>query len=153
MDEPTCFFESNASATSPISVLWRFLISCRIFSMLVATLAIHPTHSMYRSLPTTCVVAIGTSKPSSPSTKSCNSRALSPCAAPVPTAPRNFPVMHLGRISLNLTRWRLISSIQTATFSPNVIGTAAWPWVLPSITVLFSLSAITHRVSISLRSD
>ena len=121
--------------------------------MVVATFAIHPTHSMYRSLPTTWVVATGTSKPSSSNTKSCNSSALSPCAAPVPTAPRNFPVMHRGRNSLNLSRWRLISSIHTATFNPNVIGTAACPWVLPSITVSFSLSAISHKVSISLMVD
>ena len=94
-------------------------------------------------------MATGTSKPKSPRIRLCNSSAPSPCAAPVPTAPRNFPVMHRGRISSSLTRWRLISSTHTATFRPNVIGTAACPCVLPSITVPDSLSAIPHIFRIS----
>ena len=46
VEEPTCLSASKASATSAISLLCRFLTSCRTFSTLVATLAIHPTHSM-----------------------------------------------------------------------------------------------------------
>ena len=64
----------------------------------------------------------------------------------MPTAPRNFPVVTLGVSSSNLSRCLLNSSTQTATLSPNVIGTAAWPCVRPNITVSLSLSAKSHNV-------
>ena len=46
VEDPTCLSASKASATSEISLLCRFLTSWRTFSTLVATFAIHPTHSM-----------------------------------------------------------------------------------------------------------
>ena len=88
---PTCFSASNHSPTSAISLRCRLRISWSNFSTLVATFAIHETHSMYRSLPTTCVVTIGTLSPRLDRINRCNSIASLPCAAPVPTAPRNLP--------------------------------------------------------------
>ena len=79
----------------------------------------------------------------------CSSNACSPCAAPVPTAPRNFPVVAREDNSPSLSRCLANSSTQTATFRPNVIGTAACPCVRPSITVSLSRSAISHRVLIN----
>ena len=46
----------NCSATSPISVLWRFLISIAIFSRVAPIKANSNTYSAYRSLGTICVV-------------------------------------------------------------------------------------------------
>ena len=91
---------------------------------------------------------MGVPSPNSPIIRLCNSNAFSPCAAPVPTAPRNFPVVARGINSLSLSRCLANSSTQTATFRPNVIGTAACPCVLPSITVSLSRSAISHMVPI-----
>ena len=125
VEEPTCFLMSKPSPASAISDRCRFLISCKIFSHVQATFANHPTYSMYRSLPTTCVVASGTSKPRCVKINLCNSLAPSPCAAPVPTAPKNLPTAILGVASSNLISCLRISSNQTATFKPNVIGTAA----------------------------
>ena len=65
----------------------------------------------------------------------------------MPTAPKNLPVVTLGVNSSNRSRCLLNSSTQTAIFSPNVIGTAACPWVRPSITVSLSLSAKSHMVA------
>ena len=115
-------------------------------------LASHETYSTYRSRPTTWVVASGTPSPKCVRINRWSSRALTPCAAPVPTAPRNFPTAMRGVASSRRTSWRRNSSSQTAALSPNVIGTAACPWVRPNITVSRSRSATSAQTPINKQS-
>ena len=53
VEDPTCFLTSKPSPASAISERCRFLISCKIFSQVHATLANQDTYSMYLSRPTT----------------------------------------------------------------------------------------------------
>ena len=125
VEEPTCFSTSNPSPASAISERCKLRISCNIFSHVVATLANHEIYSTYLSRPTTCVVASGTPSPKWVKINSCNFLACTPCAAPVPTAPRNLPTAILGLLSSSLINCLLNSSSHTAAFSPKVMGTAA----------------------------
>src|SRR5437899_3246907 len=88
---PTCFFASNASATSPISVRWRFRTSVQNFSRDAARFARTAMNSAYRSRPTTWVAASSTPMPRSLITAAWTSWAYAPNAAPVPTAPDILP--------------------------------------------------------------
>ena len=53
----------------------------------------------------------------------------------VPTAPDNLHTATLARAARMRVRSRSACSAHSATFAPNVVGSACTPWVRPIITV------------------
>ena len=86
----------------------------------------------WRSRWTICVDAGATPNPSAPQTSSSSSGGTWAC---VPTAPEIFPTAISSRARSSRLRWRAGSSYQTASFKPNVVGSACIPCVRPIINV------------------
>ena len=61
----------------------------------------------------------------------------------VPTAPEILPTRMVSTAATRRSRCRFISSHQSASFNPMVIGSACTPWVLPIIRVSLCSSAWT----------
>ncbi len=74
-------------------------------------------------------------------------RASGPRAAPVPTAPDILPTRIRGVTSRSRCLCRSASDAKTAILRPKVIGTAAWPWVRPSMTVRLCFAASFARAA------
>ena len=145
---PICPF-ANLSATSPISVLWRFLISTAIFSRVDPTRARANTYSAYLSRGTTCVATGAGSIPSASATSLCTSTAARPISEPVPTTPRVLHITTRSRIWPSRRPCSAISSAQLANFSPKDMMLACWPCVRPTA----GRSAYIRAVSASIRAS
>ena len=65
----------------------------------------------------------------------------SPKEATVPAAPPSSAWKTRGSACLRRSTWRANSSIQIATFRPQVAGTACWPWVRPGSAISAERSA------------
>ncbi len=68
--------------------------------------------------------------------------------AKVPTAPEILPTATVSRARSTRSRSRCSSAYQSASFSPNVIGSACTPWVRPIIGVRRCSSARPRTASI-----
>ena len=122
----------KGSATSPISVLWRFRISTAIFSNVAPIKALQNTYSAYFSRAMICVVTSAGYKESFFAILFWISSAFEPIREPVPTTPK---VLHTSTLFLHssiLSTWFDISEAQFANFKPNAMILACWPCVLPT---------------------
>ena len=142
-DEPFCPL-ANGSSTSPISVFCRPRISSANFSSDAAQMASVVTSSAWRSRWMTCD---DTAAGSSPSRAHTSASIDGGRWAKVPTAPEIFPTRTISRARSTRTMSRRISAYQSASFRPNVIGSACTPCVRPIIGVRRCSSARTRTAS------
>ena len=117
----------NCSATSPISVLCKFLISIAIFSNVEPINANSNTYSAYLSLGTTCVVTSAGNNFNLFAALFCTSSDFAPIKEPVPTTPNVLQIKILFLISSILSTCFAISAAQFANFNPNEIMLACCP--------------------------
>ena len=87
-----------------------------------------PMNAAWRSRCTTCVAA--GSKPMPSRAQTASSTAGGRCAN-VPTAPEILPTAASSSARASRTPWRRISSANTSSLSPKVVGSACTPWVRP----------------------
>ena len=76
--------------------------------------------------------------------------ASAPCSpndAKVPAAPPSIATKTRGSHCCSRSTWRQNSSIQAATLTPKVAGTACWPWVRPAIGISAPRSARSARAA------
>ena len=130
-DEPFCPF-ANGSSTSPISVFCRPRISSANFSSDAAVIASAAISSAWRSRWMTCDATGAGARPRRRHTSA--STAGGRCAK-VPTAPESLPTLTTSRARLTRSMSRPTSAYQSASFRPNVIGSAWTPCVRPIIGV------------------
>ena len=130
-DEPFCPLP-NGSSTSPISVFCRPRISSANFSSDAPVIASAARSSAWRSRWITCEATSAGSRPSRAQTSA--SIAGGRCAN-VPTAPESLPTLTVARARRTRSMSRPISAYQSASFRPNVIGSACTPCVRPIIGV------------------
>ena len=143
-DEPFCPL-ANGSSTSPISVFCRPRISSANFSSDAAVIASAVISSACRSRWMTCDETGAGSRPSRSQTRA--SIAGSRCAN-VPTAPEILPTDTMSRARSTRSRSRCSSAYHSASFTPNVIGSACTPCVRPIIGVRRCSSARSRTASI-----
>ncbi len=129
--EPFCP-SPNGSCASSTSVRCSPRTSRAIFSSEAPTIASVVESSAWRSRCTICVETGSTPRPRSRHTSS--SISGSTCAN-WPTAPDSLPTATASRARRSRSRFRPASTYQTATFIPNVVGSACTPWVRPTISV------------------
>ena len=85
-------------------------------------------NAAWRSRCTTCVAAGSKPIPSRAHTASSTAGGR---WANVPTAPEILPTAASSSARASRTPWRRISSANTSSFRPNVVGSACTPWVRP----------------------
>ena len=132
MDDDPASPSGNGSETSPISVRWRPLISVANFSSEAAISARVSTNSAWRSRCSTWLEAGAGFRPRRWQTRASTDGGT---VAWVPTGPDSLPKATPSRALSRRSEWRRISSNQTASLSPKVIGSACTPWVRPIISV------------------
>ena len=135
------------SATSPISVLCKFLISIAIFSRVAPKSDKWNTYSAYLSLGITCVVTFAAKSPSFFDTLSWTFTAFLPINEPVPTTPSVLQIRIRFFISSNLSRCVDISAAQFANLSPKEMILACCPWVLPTAGTFLYFIAFFARIN------
>ena len=126
------------SSTSRTSVRWRCRNSVAQRSTLDAITASAVINSACRSRCTTWVESVAGFNPSFSQT----ARSIfgSMCAC-VPTAPLILPTRIRSRVSVSRSFARPNSSYMSASFKPNVIGSACTPWLRPIIGVILNRRA------------
>ena len=123
---------ANGSSTSPISVFCSPRISSANFSSDAAVMASADSSSACRSRWMTCDA---TGAGSSPSRRQTSASIAGGRCAKVPTAPDSLPTLMTALARRTRSMSRPISAYQSASFSPNVIGSACTPCVRPIIGV------------------
>ena len=66
-----------------------------------------------------------------------------------PTAPESLPTRICSAAASNRSWLRCISAYQFSNFSPNVVGSACWPWVRPTVGVSLNSSARAFKTKSS----
>ncbi len=123
-----------ASRTSPTSVLDRSTTSRAKRAAVAASDAQVTPNSATPSL-ATCQGTSVVRRPSRPARPSRTSEARSPIAADVPPAPNSDTTRTCRAAAAARSRCRAASASSTASFAPNVVGTACWAWVRAATTV------------------
>jgi hypothetical protein len=117
-----------------------------IFSMEAPTRASVVKNSAWRSR---CTTWVATGSPVRPRRASTAVSIPGSRWAKVPTAPESLPTATVSRARSTLTRCRVISACQRASFRPKVIGSACTPWERPIITVSLCSKARRRRTTSS----
>jgi len=136
----------NGSSTSPSSVFCRPRISSANFSSDAAVMASAVISSACRSRWMTCVAIGAGVRPRRAQTPASISGGR---CANVPTAPEILPTPTASRARVTRTMSRCTSAYQSASFRPNVIGSACTPCVRPIIGVRLCSNARVRIASAS----